>query len=50
MNLRFLIEVVTIYNLLLQNGIDKNAQKMKELRLDVIKIQENIGNFIVLMN
>ena len=43
------MEIIHIYYLLIKSGIDKNANKMKELRLNLLEIQNNFDKFIVLI-
>lgn len=49
MNFKLLVEIIHIYYLLIKSGIDKNANKMKELRLNLLEIQSNFDKFIVLV-
>ena len=49
MNFKLLVEIIHIYYLLIKSGIDKNANKMKELRLNLLEIQNNFDKFIVLI-
>lgn len=41
--------MVCIYFLLLKNGIDKNANKMVELKLNVLKIREFVPQLLGLV-
>jgi hypothetical protein len=49
MNVKLLVEIVNIYYLLVKNGIDMNANKMRELREDVLMIQGSLGGLIGLV-